>query len=71
MFPDTKWWRFGYMFVEPLKKTKSRSTAAGFGRVSSRGVERCLTLCEEPEGPCFETPYSSQARPSERVQEVF
>lgn len=28
---------------------------------SELGVERCLTLCEEADGPCFETPYSSQA----------
>lgn len=25
------------------------------------GVERCLTLCSEADGPVFETPYSSQA----------
>merc|ERR1740121_2099634 len=25
------------------------------------GVERCLTFCDSTDGPCFETPYSSQA----------
>ena len=30
-------------------------------RARALGVERCLTLCEDSEGPCFETPYSSQA----------
>lgn len=25
------------------------------------GVERCLTLCEDSDGPSFETPYSNQA----------
>merc|ERR1719375_1744208 len=28
---------------------------------SDLGVERCLTLCGDSNGPCFETPYSSQA----------
>jgi ribosome assembly protein 1 len=29
--------------------------------VSELGVERFLTLCDVADGPCFETPYSSQA----------
>ena len=29
--------------------------------VPALGIERCLTLCEDSERPCFETPYSSQA----------
>jgi len=28
---------------------------------SELGVERCLTLCDSADGPCLETPYSTQA----------
>eukprot|EP00929_Paragymnodinium_shiwhaense_P060762 TRINITY_DN30332_c0_g1_i1.p1 TRINITY_DN30332_c0_g1~~TRINITY_DN30332_c0_g1_i1.p1 ORF type:complete len:1087 (+),score=290.29 TRINITY_DN30332_c0_g1_i1:73-3333(+) len=36
--------------------------AAVTGREASElGVERSLTLCSEADGPCFETPYSTQA----------
>eukprot|EP00913_Durusdinium_trenchii_P027273 g25587.t1 len=31
------------------------------GESSELGVERCLTLCEDSDGPSFETPYSNQA----------
>eukprot|EP00927_Polykrikos_kofoidii_P072767 TRINITY_DN68859_c0_g1_i1.p1 TRINITY_DN68859_c0_g1~~TRINITY_DN68859_c0_g1_i1.p1 ORF type:complete len:1204 (+),score=224.66 TRINITY_DN68859_c0_g1_i1:171-3614(+) len=34
---------------------------AGAQNDSELGVERCLTLCSEHDGPCFETPYCTQA----------
>lgn len=42
--------------------TSTVSTAGGGGRDASElAVERCLTLCSVEDGPCFETPYGTQA----------
>ncbi|CAJ1429503.1 unnamed protein product [Effrenium voratum] len=50
-------------YLQEVKEAPAGSIVACAlsGESSELSVERCLTLCEEPEGPCFETPYSSQA----------
>lgn len=56
-------------FMEEVPEAPAGSIAACFvtlGGVAADsgrelGVERALTLCDAADGPCFETPYSSQA----------
>lgn len=66
-----KMFRFMGRLLEEVVEASSGGVVAAFLRSpedvegsaarAELGVERCLTLCDAPDGPFLETPYSSQA----------